>query len=66
MARTEWLSLLCLVDVGEACCLLFALNWVYELQLETVDFELDSKCVVENFYSHKEYFSEFGAILDDF
>ncbi|PNY03840.1 cytochrome p450 [Trifolium pratense] len=51
LAKTEWLSPITDVDIGEALGLLSALNWVHELQLENVDFELDSKNVVTSFHS---------------
>jgi ribonuclease HI len=41
------------VKIGEALGLLSALNWVHELNLGLVDFELDSKVVVDNFHSNK-------------
>jgi ribonuclease HI len=41
------------VKIGEALGLLSALNWVHELNLGPVDFELDSKVVVDNFHSNK-------------
>jgi hypothetical protein len=34
------------IDIGEALGLFRALNWVYDLQLENVNFELDSKNIV--------------------
>jgi ribonuclease HI len=46
LAKTEWLSPVTDVDIGEALGLLSALNWVHDLRLENVDFELDSKNVV--------------------
>jgi len=38
------------VNLGEALGLLSILKWVCHLQLSIVDFELDSKTVVDNFY----------------
>jgi hypothetical protein len=46
LAKTEWLSPITDVDIGEVLGLLSALNWVHDLRLENVDFELDSKNVV--------------------
>ncbi|CAJ2641528.1 unnamed protein product [Trifolium pratense] len=43
LAKTMWSTPICEVDVGEALGLLCAINWVHELQLEGVDFVMDSK-----------------------
>ncbi|GAU43479.1 hypothetical protein TSUD_244010 [Trifolium subterraneum] len=43
LAKTEWFSLKSEVHTGEALGLLAALNWVHELNLGPVEFELDSK-----------------------
>jgi ribonuclease HI len=37
------------VDFGEALGLFHAIKWVNELQLDGVDFTLDSKLVVDDF-----------------
>jgi hypothetical protein len=39
------------VHIGESLDLLSAVNWVHELQLGPEEFELDSKTVVDSFYS---------------
>ncbi|MCH86489.1 cytochrome P450, partial [Trifolium medium] len=49
LAKTEWLTPKSEVHVGEALGLLYALKWVHELNLGPVDFELDSKRVVDRF-----------------
>jgi len=41
------------VHIGEALGLLSALQWVHELRLGPIDFELDSKKVVDNFATNK-------------
>ncbi|KEH17434.1 hypothetical protein MTR_0015s0120 [Medicago truncatula] len=51
LAKTEWISPLCDVHVGETLGLLSALEWVHKLQLRPIDFELDAKRVVDNFLS---------------
>ncbi|GAU47653.1 hypothetical protein TSUD_27780 [Trifolium subterraneum] len=61
-AKTECFSPRCEVHVGEAIGLLNALNWVHELHLGPVDFELDSKRVVDSFLSHTSDAIEFGDI----
>jgi hypothetical protein len=43
LAKTEWYTSRSDVHIGEALGLLSALNWVHELQLGPVDFELDSE-----------------------
>ncbi|PNX77982.1 cytochrome p450, partial [Trifolium pratense] len=48
-AKTEWVEPKCEVHVGEALGFLSALRWVHELNLGPVDFELDSKLVVDSF-----------------
>jgi ribonuclease HI len=51
------------VHVGEAIGLLCALNWVHELNLGPIDFELDSKRVVDSFSSSRPDATEFGDII---
>ena len=41
------------MDTGEALGPLSALNWVHELLLGEVDFELDSEKVVDSFHSNR-------------
>ncbi|KAK2425311.1 hypothetical protein QL285_035568 [Trifolium repens] len=65
LAKTEWLSPITDVDIGEALDLLSALNWVHDLRLENVDFELDSKNVVTSFHSKHPNVSELGDIIKD-
>jgi ribonuclease HI len=64
LAKTEWFSPKSDVHVGEALGLLAALNWVHELNLGPVEFELDSKRVVDRFHSSSRDFTEFGVIMD--
>jgi hypothetical protein len=64
LAKTEWFSPKSDVHVGEALGLLVALNWVHELNLGPVEFELDSKRVVDIFHSSSRDFTEFGVIMD--
>jgi ribonuclease HI len=65
LAKTEWLSPVTDVDIGEALGLLSALNWIHDLRLENVDFELDSKNVVTSFHSKHPNASELGDIIKD-
>jgi ribonuclease HI len=63
LGKYEQFTLLCDVKIGEALGLLSALNWVHELNLGPVDFELDSKVVVDNFHSNKIDDTEVGDII---
>jgi ribonuclease HI len=53
------------VEVGEAMGLLSALRWVNELQLSSLDFEMDCKRVVDGLHSNRTNTSDLGAILSD-
>jgi hypothetical protein len=64
-AKTEWLSPILDVEIGEAMRLLSALKWVDELQLRDMDFEMDCKRVVDCLYSSRTYNSELGDIVRD-
>jgi ribonuclease HI len=63
--KNEWISPILNIDIGEAIGLLKALNWIYELQLTNVDFELDSQIVVTRFHGKKEDVSELGDVIND-
>jgi hypothetical protein len=39
------------------------LSWIYELNLGPVDFELDSKLVIDSLYSNNYNIAEFGEII---
>jgi hypothetical protein len=58
LAKTEWFNPICEVHIGE-------LNWVHELQLGSVDFELDSKREVHQFSPPNSDVNEFGDIIDN-
>jgi len=49
MKVTDWFSPLCVVEMDEAMRLYIALGWVADLQLDYVDFVLDSKKVIDYF-----------------
>jgi hypothetical protein len=51
LAKTEWFDPKCDVHIGEALGLLLALHCAHELQLGPIDFELDTKKVVDHFNS---------------
>jgi len=65
LAKTEWMTPLLDVDLGEALGLLSAMYWVRDLQLGIVDFELDSKTVVDSLYDSKSGVSNFSAVIND-
>jgi ribonuclease HI len=63
LAKYDQFDPICDVRSGETLGLLLALKWVHELNLGPVDFELDSKIVMDNFHSKKHDVSEFGEII---
>jgi ribonuclease HI len=63
LAKYDQYSPICDVRIGEALGLLSALKWVHELNLGQVDFELDSKLVVDSLHSNKHEASEFSDII---
>jgi len=65
LAKTEWFEPKCDVHIGEALGLLSALHWVLDFHLGHVDFDLDSKKVVDSFKSNNYDHTEFGSILKD-
>jgi len=44
LAKSVWLPPLLDFDLGEALCLLPALQWIHDLQLDNVDFEMTIRC----------------------
>jgi ribonuclease HI len=62
-AKLDQFSPICDVRVGEALGFLSALSWVHELNLGPVDFELDSKLVIDGFHSNNHDATEFGEII---
>jgi hypothetical protein len=51
------------VDVGEALSLYHTLQWVSDMQLDNIDFEVDSKSTRDAIYSGREDISELGNII---
>jgi len=66
LAKTEWMTSLLDVDLGEVLGLLSAMYWVRDLQLGDVDFELDYRTVVESLYRSKSGVSNFSAVINDY
>jgi ribonuclease HI len=64
LEKTMCFSPVCSVDVGEALGLYYAIRWVHELQLQNVDFEVDSKRVADYFNRSKGDITEFGIMMD--
>jgi hypothetical protein len=52
-----------LSDIGEALGLSHAIQWVHELQLPNVDFELDAKRVVDYFNNGKYMSYNFQMLI---
>jgi len=65
LAKTEWMSPLLDVDLGETLGLLSAMYWVRDLQLGIVDVELDSKTMVYNLYGSKSGVSNYSTVIND-
>jgi len=65
LAKTEWMAPLHDVDLWEVLGLLLALRWVRDLQLGSVDFELDFKTVVDSLHESKNGVSNYSAMIND-
>jgi len=63
LAKQEYFSPICEVHIEEALRLLSALDWVHELNLGPMDFELDAKRVVDSFNSQNCDATEFRNII---
>lgn len=63
--KTEWISPLLDVDLGEALRILSAIQLVRDLQLANVDFEMESKVVVDSIYGYTLGVSDFTSIIND-
>jgi len=53
------------VHIGEALGLLSTIQWMHELRLGPIDFELDSKKVVDSCVTNRCDSTKFGAIIND-
>jgi len=63
LARTKWFSPITDVDIEEAIRLLKAMERVRDLHLWNMDFELDSKTIVDNISGKQTGVSDFGATI---
>ena len=66
LAKTDWFSPICEVHIGEALGLISTLEWVHELNLGLVDYEMDAKRVVDSFLSSRHDVTEFGIIIQNY
>lgn len=53
------------VDLGEALGLLSALQWVRGLHLNNIDFDMDSKVLVDNIYGRTLDVLDFASIINN-
>ena len=58
-----WYMHFCEVHVGETLGLLSAMEWVHQLHLGLIDFELDAKKLMDSFSSARQDVTEFGMII---
>jgi len=65
LAKTEWFSPLCEVYIGEALGLLSALEWVHQLNLDPIYFEIGAKKIDDNFLLTNHDVTEFGNIIQN-
>jgi ribonuclease HI len=63
LAKVVSLSCVVSADVGEAFRLHAALQWLSDMQFDSVDFETDSKLSADAFLSDRDDTSEFGCII---
>jgi len=59
-AKTMSFSSMCSVAVGEALDLLYALQWIQDMQFDNVDFVVYSKTTANAFHSRLRDITEFG------
>ncbi|AES60782.2 hypothetical protein MTR_3g111390 [Medicago truncatula] len=64
-AKTLRSGPICESGIGEALGLSYAIQWVHELKLTNVDFEMDAKRVVDYYNKVSNDISEFSATIDD-
>jgi hypothetical protein len=63
LTKIDCFSSLVDVDTSEAIGLLIVIQWVWDLYLTNVDFELDSKNVVYKFHTKGEDFLDYDVII---
>ncbi|XP_024631302.1 uncharacterized protein [Medicago truncatula] len=52
------------VEVGEALGLFHAIQWLSDMQMDNIDFEVDSKITKDAFIARRDNISEFGHIVE--
>jgi len=62
---TIWLTRLRSVDIRHALCLYYAIHWVYDIQLQNDDFELDLEKVLVYFQKDIMMSPKFGSMIWD-
>jgi len=63
LVKTVTYPCLVSVDVGETLGLHLALQWLSDMQFDSVDFEMDSKLTFDAFLSNRNDTSEFDCII---
>ncbi|KAK2398440.1 putative mitochondrial protein [Trifolium repens] len=63
LAKTFNFSPRCVVPLGEAMGLLFAIQWLRDLAIDHVDIALDSKIVTDAFHKQWPDVTEFGHVM---
>jgi len=59
-----WFTSLCLVDTEEAVRFYHVVQWIHDLQLANVDFEVNSKKVADYFNRVGRDITKLGLIID--
>jgi len=63
LVKTEWFTSISEVHVDEALGLLSDLEWVYQLHLGPINFELDTKKMMNSFSPANQDVTEFGWLF---
>lgn len=63
MAKTLSFSPKCSISVGEALSLFHALQWLSDMQIDNVDFALDSKITTDALQHYRVDVTEFGQVI---
>ncbi|XP_039683319.1 uncharacterized protein [Medicago truncatula] len=63
LAKTMNFAVVHAADVREALGLYHALEWLWDMQLDNIDFEVDSRTTQLAFYARKDDVSEFGNVI---
>lgn len=66
LAKTNWFTPQDEVHTDETLILLSTIEWVRDLQIDLVDFEFDSKVVIDTFHFQNPINAEFGDTIKYF